>query len=63
MVDDELTSTGEELPRGFAAIRAIEGIWLVDPDPGQFAPPAAQLVAQAGELLLLCERPLVRFDA
>src|SRR5436190_2028152 len=60
VIDDELATAFEQFGERLFAARAVEYVVLVNLDPGQFAPPPAQLVAGAGELLLGDEMRLAR---
>src|SRR5216683_3359048 len=65
VVDDELSTSLEEVAECLRAVLALEGVVLLDELPGQVAPLPAQLIAHPGELLLLrqvlfaCLEPLV----
>src|SRR5262245_65005103 len=58
VVDDELAASLEEVAEGFLAVRSLEQVGLVDPDPGQLAPLGAQAIAQMGQFLLLAQELL-----
>jgi hypothetical protein len=69
MLDDQLAASAEQIGEGFLPVRPIEDIGLLDLDPRQCPPLAAELVAQAGELLFLaqklgtlCESLFLRYD-
>jgi hypothetical protein len=69
VVDDELRTTVEQLLEGLGSVGAIEHVRLRDTLPRKVATLYAQLIAEAGELLLfrqqrfaLCDPLLVRND-
>jgi hypothetical protein len=55
MHDDQLAASVEEVGERLLAVRPVEDIPLLHPDPGQFAALPAQLIAQPGEFLLLAQ--------
>jgi hypothetical protein len=46
----------EEVGKRLRAVVGLEGVVLLDSDPRQRLPPASELVALAGELLLLGQK-------
>jgi hypothetical protein len=60
MIDDELASAVEELRQRLLPVRPLEHVILRDGLPRQIAPLLAQLIAQAGEFLLLQQQLLAR---
>ena len=56
VVDEQLGAAVEEIGEGLRAVLGPEPVLLLDPDPRQPAPLPGQLVAAAGELLLLLEQ-------
>ena len=60
VIDHELAAAVEEVGERLLALRPLERIGLVDPDPGQLAPLGAQIIAQAREFLLLAQMLLAR---
>src|SRR6266568_1952347 len=65
VVNEQLRTTVEELDRRLRPVVGLEAVVLLDCDPGQRLPLAGELVAAAGELLLLsqelgpCSEPLL----
>ncbi len=53
MVDDQLALVAEQVGQRFLAVRAVEGIGLVDFHPRQFAALAAERIAGAGKRFFL----------
>src|SRR6266511_4854098 len=60
MHDDQLAASIEEVGERLLAVRPVEAIPLLHPDPGQLAALPAQLIAQPGEGLLLAQVLLAR---
>src|SRR5205809_7226873 len=60
MIDDQLAASVEEIGERLLAVRPLEDIPLLHPDPGQLAASPAQLIAQTGEFLLLAQVLLAR---
>jgi hypothetical protein len=55
MVNDQLAAAREEVGERLLAVRPVEDVRLLDLDPGQRPALPAQLVAEAGVLLLFLE--------
>jgi hypothetical protein len=56
VVDEELRAPPEEVRQRSLALVRLEAVVLVDPHPGKLPPPAGQLVAAPGQLLLGLEQ-------
>src|SRR5207248_7343680 len=56
VVDEQLGAAVKELCEGLRAVLRLEAVVLLDRDPGQLAPFPGQLVAPAGEFLLLLQQ-------
>src|SRR5439155_27231053 len=56
VIDQQLSAAVEEVGQGLRALLGLEAVLLLDRDPGQPAPLLGQLVAPAGELLLLLQQ-------
>src|SRR6266487_4050446 len=56
VVDEQLGTVVEEIGEGLRAVLRLEAAVLLDRDPGQLAPFPGQLVAPAGEILLLLQQ-------
>src|SRR5580692_10475822 len=62
VIDNELAAAREQLRQRLAALRALKLIILCYRLPGEPSPLLAQLLAQAGEFLLLRKQCLPRLD-
>src|SRR6516164_1792063 len=62
VINDQLAAAVQQLRQALPAVGSFEYVVLLDALPRQFAPLAAQLVAQPREFLLPREQPLARFE-
>ena len=60
MVDDELRAAVEQLRQGLASVRGLEGVLLLDRQPGELLALARELVAEPCVLLLALEEHSAR---
>jgi len=56
VVDEQLLAAAEEFGERLVAVLGLEPVLLLDRNPRQLAPLARQLVAAAGELLLVFQQ-------
>jgi hypothetical protein len=58
VVDQQLRAAVEQLGERLRTFLGVETVLLLDPNPGQLAPLAGELVTQARVFLLACEQLL-----